>query len=79
MFDRGQLHGALQVLEEIGGALAVSADEEVIGALGDATAQYMDDDESLIEQTTGALVGPVDLRGRLSVPPRRASHAWQQH
>ena len=36
MFDRGQLHGALKVLEEIGGALAVSADEKVIGALDDA-------------------------------------------
>ncbi|MEM1449042.1 MAG: hypothetical protein AAGI22_08005 [Planctomycetota bacterium] len=36
MYDRGYLHGALRVLDEIGGALAESADEKVIGAVGEA-------------------------------------------
>ncbi|MEM8711617.1 MAG: hypothetical protein AAGG01_11745, partial [Planctomycetota bacterium] len=36
MYSRGQLHGALKILEEIGGALTVSADEKVLGALRDA-------------------------------------------
>lgn len=36
MRARGQLHGALMVLEEIGGALALDADQKVIGAVDDA-------------------------------------------
>ncbi|MFT7168935.1 MAG: hypothetical protein ACI80K_002069 [Paracoccaceae bacterium] len=45
MFDRGQLHGALKILQEIGGALAVSADEKVIGALdaADRAMERVDD------------------------------------
>ena len=35
MFDRGDLHGALRLLEVAGGALAQSVGEEVVGALGD--------------------------------------------
>ncbi len=36
MAARGELHGALRLLEEVGGALALDADEAVIGALDDA-------------------------------------------
>lgn len=35
MVGRGQLHGALKVLEEIGGELQLNADEKVIGAIDD--------------------------------------------
>ena len=45
LYDRGELHGALRLLEEAGGALAASADEKVIGALADAdrVTQRIDD------------------------------------
>lgn len=36
MAARGKLHGALRLLEEVGGALAMDADEAVIGALDQA-------------------------------------------
>ncbi len=36
MYDRGELHGALRLLEDVGGALSADADEKVIGALADA-------------------------------------------
>jgi len=36
MYDRGELHGAVMLLEEVGGALNVNADEAVIGAVGEA-------------------------------------------
>ena len=45
MFDRGQYHGALSILENVGGTLAERAEEAVIGALDDAsrTERKMDD------------------------------------
>ncbi|MFT7678189.1 MAG: hypothetical protein ACI8QC_002175 [Planctomycetota bacterium] len=45
MSSRGQLHGAMRLLERTGGALAEQADRAVIGALGDAkrTMQRVDD------------------------------------
>ncbi|HIF41233.1 MAG TPA: hypothetical protein EYQ74_09060 [Planctomycetes bacterium] len=36
MAARGHLHGALRLLEEVGGALALDADEAVIGAVNEA-------------------------------------------
>lgn len=36
MFDRGRLHGALLLLDEVGGALQQDADRAVLGALADA-------------------------------------------
>ncbi len=53
MYDRGQLHGAMRLLERTGGALSEQADRAVIGALGDAdrTQQRVDDiKQRLIEE-----------------------------
>lgn len=36
MYDRGELHGALRLLEAVGGALALAVDEKVLGAIDDA-------------------------------------------
>lgn len=44
MFDRGQFHAALLLLDEVGGALQEQADRAVLGALGDATRVAQDRD-----------------------------------
>jgi hypothetical protein len=53
MAARGRLHGALRLLEEVGGALALDADEAVIGAVNDArrtTARIEDLRERLLTE-----------------------------
>ena len=71
MYQRGQLHAALKVLEEIGGELNASADEKVIGALKDAerTMERVEDiRERLLEEITAeqeaAVAELVDEHGR---------------
>jgi hypothetical protein len=53
MAGRGELHGALVLLEEVGGALALDVDDKVIGALNDAertTARIEDLQERLLTE-----------------------------
>lgn len=45
MVDAGQLHGALRILERIGGSLRLDADEAVIGALDKADRMDQDIDD----------------------------------
>jgi len=44
MHDRGKLHGALLLLDEVGGALQEDADRAVLGALGEAQRTTQDRD-----------------------------------
>jgi hypothetical protein len=44
MHDRGRLHGALLLLDEVGGALQEDADRAVLGALGEAQRTTQDRD-----------------------------------
>jgi hypothetical protein len=44
MHDRGKLHGALLLLDEVGGSLQEDADRAVLGALGDAKRATQDRD-----------------------------------
>lgn len=63
MRARGQLHGALMVLEEIGGALALDADQKVIGAVDDAeriTERLDDLRERLLTELTESEEAEVD-------------------
>ena len=65
MYDRGELHGALRLLEEAGGSLAESADEAVIGALDEAKRVTRDIDDirrRLCEEPTAAELALVDER-----------------
>lgn len=68
MFDRGELHGALRLLEQTGGELAVAGDEGVIGALGDAerVMQRADDiRDRLLAEVSGDEAAEVEaLLGR---------------
>lgn len=71
MAARGNLHGALVLLEEVGGALALDADEAVIGALRDAerTVERMEDlqERILTERTAdqeAAVEAAVEKHGR---------------
>ncbi|MDA1264549.1 MAG: hypothetical protein O2816_05645 [Planctomycetota bacterium] len=59
----GRIHGALVLLEEIGGALAMDVDDAVIGALNDAermTARIEDLQERLLTELTKDEAAQVD-------------------
>ena len=63
MRSRGQLHGALKVLEEIGGNLQIDADQKVIGAVDDAermTERIEDLRERLLRERTDEEQAEVD-------------------
>lgn len=60
MYDAGELHGALRLLERAGGTLAEQTDEAVIGATGDA------------ERVQKSI---EDIRGRLVREPSREEEA----
>ena len=71
MAARGRLHGALRLLEEVGGALALDADEAVIGAVNEAertTERIEDLRERLLTELNaeqeGAVKAAVEEYGR---------------
>lgn len=68
---RGELHGALRLLEEVGGALALDVDEKVIGAVNDAertTERIEDLRERLLTELTpedeAAVAAALEEHGR---------------